>query len=291
MFNERRTNFVAISSGLEHRHYTVYDAITRACQSRGITVFPIVGAKNIWVRDYLPVQANGVFTKFRYGYGSDNPQFESLKVASADWHWLSDVRRSRIRLDGGNVIRHGERAILTDMIFRHNPEYPKSRLIARLEKLLVSEVTIVPSEPGDDIGHADGICHFVPQSGRLLVHDYSRAGTAAYRRYHDRLLRALRDFDVVDFTYAGQKCPRITEKQFRSAHPGADTFNPGFGYYVNLLVVGDIVFVPRFGIPEDDRAFMICRREFIGSTVFSVECARLSMEGGLINCVTMNYEM
>ena len=288
MWDEAKTNFVAVADSLVTRHPEVYVPLWSYCHTHGVAIFPITRAKNIWVRDWLPVQVNGEFIKFRYGYGKDNPQFPNLKVRREDWKQFLGVRQSSIRLDGGNVQRHGDKAILTDIIFQHNPKLKKETLLARLEKLLQAEITIIPKEPGDDIGHSDGLVHFTP-AGKVLVNDFKRMKTRACDLYFSKLAKSLSKLDCELFPYAYHKTPWTSEKTFRKQFPEADTFNPGYGYYINFLVVGKLVFVPKFNLNEDIVALTVLEKHFPKSKIVQVDCSRVSMEGGLINCVTANY--
>lgn len=291
-YNESETNFVAVAGALERRHKRIFDTILSECKNAGIGFHVIGSAVNIWVRDWLPIQAPDGFVKFHYGYGKDNPQFRSLDITPGDWTWLSDfgnndLRTSSIRLDGGNVVRHGDDIICTDIIYKHNPLWHRKELKRRLGHTLGGTIHVIPREPGDDIGHTDGICHFIPTSGHLIIQKFNEA-------YSYRITRALKGaFQTWRIPNGYRHRLHLTEKQFRKAHPEADTFNPGFGYYVNFLLVGKLIFFPQFeGIRAMNEAalyWMSCY--YPGFHIVPVECSDLSMEGGLLNCVTMNYRL
>lgn len=289
MFNEQKTNTLVLSSRLADRYPVIYNQLVSACEENSIATLSLNESLNIWCRDWMPIQVNGEFVKFRYGYGRDNPKFKNLAIKSADWRWLNPLKCSNLRLDGGNVVRHGDDIIMTDIIYRHNPDVPKTKLVARFEKLLQGNITVIPAEPGDDIGHADGICHFTP-NGRLLVGHYAITGKRHHIAYFKRMVKSLDKFYTRLFPYAHHKCPRWSEKKFRSEFPNADTFNPGFGYYINFLTVGKLLFLPIFRIVEDWNAIVLARNYFNGYKVITIYCGKLAMEGGLINCVTVNYE-
>lgn len=292
MFDESKTNFLCVADALRRRHPGVHKILSEGCQSHGIEFYEIADCHNIWVRDWMPVQVGdaGEFLKFQYGYGQDNPQFKSLEVSRSNWRWLSGVRGARVRLDGGNVVRQGSHAILTDIIFQHNPDLKRKTLLDRLERLMECQVHVVPAEPGDDIGHTDGICHFTP-SGTLLVGDYRYPRETSYKGYHKKLMEALNDFDIEILSNAYDRMKPVSEKEFRNAHPDGDTFNPGYGYYINYLHVGAVVFFPIFRIEEDALTAAVLKRYYTGRKLLPVDCSELSMEGGLINCVAMNYTM
>jgi agmatine/peptidylarginine deiminase len=288
MFNDQNTNTLALSARLEDRYPNVYDTLVSACGSNSVSTFALMASENIWCRDWMPIQVGDLFIKFRYGYGVDNPRFKSLATSKRDWGWLHPLTNSTLRLDGGNVVRNGDKIVMTDIIYRHNSDVPKTRLISQLEELLQGEITIIPAEPGDDIGHADGICHFTPY-GRLLVANHYGRGKRE-TAYANRLSKSLKNFATVQFPHAYHRCPVITHGEFRKQFPHADTFNPGFGYYINFLTVQQLLFIPIFGIEEDADAVLTAKECFPDYKVFAINCDRLSMEGGLINCVTMNYE-
>ena len=292
MIDERKINFVIISSHLRRRHPIVSSSIKIALESSGVTVYE-TPCKNIWTRDYLPIQVGvSSLVKFDYqGYG-DNcfKSHPSLKCNPKFWSWIPNVVKSKIRLDGGNLIYGNGVTIVTDIIFRHNPDWKKTHLVSALEGFLQSEIVIIPAEPDDNIGHADGILHFVPGAGRLLVHDYSECGHS-YLGYQRRLMSALNrvDCDIVMVPCVSRMTPRLTHGRFRKRFPDADIFNPAFGYYLNIMVAGNCVLIPTFGIEDDAKAVELIRAAFDGFKIFTIDCSELSMEGGLVNCVTMGY--
>lgn len=292
-YDETNTNLIAVADALERRYPMIYGAIRDACQQsmiHGMAFRKIEGCRNIWVRDFLPLQVGRRFIKFTYGYAADNPQFPTLRPRTDNWSWLQPLQKSRIRLDGGNVVRHKDQVIMTEIVFRHNAWASRSRLTDWLEKLFEARITVVPVEPGDDIGHTDGILHFIPATGALLVNDFQRVKSKSVTRYFDRLLAALAGFSEINLMpYAYHKTPWMSEKSFRRSFGNADTYNPGFGYYINFLLAGRLLFLPQFGIEEDAEAMAVAAGHFPLHRIVPVDCSRLSMEGGLVNCVAMNY--
>jgi agmatine/peptidylarginine deiminase len=95
--------------------------------------------------------------------------------------------------------------------------------------------------------------------------------------------------EVVPMPFAYHKMPKIGETEFRKRNPNGDMWNPAYGYYVNFLQVKGLILFPTFSIPEDEHVYWLLRGCYPGSDVVGIECADLSMEGGLINCVTANY--
>ena len=113
--------------------------------------------ENIWVRDYMPIQLEkDLFLQYRYdpdylkGYPQYMPDYHGicgdlgLKCISTD-----------IVLDGGNVIKCGDKVIMTDKIFKENPGYQRQDLVDALENLFFAELVIIPWDKYEMYGHAD----------------------------------------------------------------------------------------------------------------------------------------
>lgn len=116
-----------------------------------------------------------MFVRFRYapsylkGYDHLVTDFDRLAPIPE----VETCRRSDIVLDGGNVGGWGGRGILTDRIFRENSQVDRPDLLGVLRELLrVDELIIIPVEPGDEVGHADGVVRFL-DSGVVVINDYS----------------------------------------------------------------------------------------------------------------------
>ncbi len=60
------------------------------------------------------------------------------------------------------------------------------------------------------------------------------------------------------------------------------------GIYINYLQMNGIVFVPKFGLKEDDVAFKAFERIFEGQKIVQVDSSEISKDGGVLNCVTWN---
>jgi agmatine/peptidylarginine deiminase len=278
------THNVVLSSALHARFPDVASAIVSACTSEGIMVHELV-------------QAAGCFVEFKYealGYGGlERPRRQTLLRVKRRWRsWrLDSLMRSDIILDnGGNCLLRGDRAIITDVVFHHNPAIAKRTLLRRLEAILEAQVIIIPREPGDEMGHADGIVRWI-DNWTVFVNDYTVMPEKMWK-YESDVIAAFKSFGIksIVFPFAAHRCPQMTEKEFRKQYPDADDFNPGYGYFINYLQVGDLILLPSFGVPEDATAVSALESMFPRSRVFSIDCARLSMYGGLLNCVTAQWE-
>jgi agmatine deiminase len=85
----------------------------------------ISGTLDVWCRDYMPVPvAEDRFVQFRYAPDYLTGEHQHL-LADGEigprLPWVKNCERSGIVLDGGNVVGWGDRAIVTDKVFRENP--------------------------------------------------------------------------------------------------------------------------------------------------------------------------
>jgi hypothetical protein len=233
----------------------------------GLARTHILGTRNIWARDYMPIQVRNHFVKFRYwafGHG---------RVCRLVWAWLPRVREElAIWLDGGNFVRVQDVGIVTDIIFKHNNKMRQHELVSALEKLLSCSLCVIPREPYDPLGHSDGMVAKVQGRRAVFINEYRN------QFFRDKIVRALAKFSIgsISFPCAHDECPRPKNKYC------------AFGYYINFLDLGDVVLLPQFGVERDGQAVEILKRHLI-SEVVPVPCRRLSMRGGCIHCVTVEY--
>ncbi len=265
------TNTVFISDLLPAGHRTVARALKAALGERLRT---IPGAKDVWVRDFMPLQLDADrFLQFRYDpdYLRDSPELRTDNGVS-----LVRVHHcgySNLVIDGGNIVRWKDAAILTDKVYKENPGHERPALRNALRSALeVDRLIICPQEPGDVVGHADGMVRFV-DGHTLLANDYSSANPPFGRRLVSALKR--HGFDVVAFPY-------------RPSYKTIDGIPSASGVYINFLQTRDTIMVPAFGLAEDAPAADVLRREFPHTRVVPVRCGRLAENGGVLNCVTWN---
>jgi agmatine deiminase len=244
-----------------------------------------IDTTNIWARDYMPIKTGGTFTKFRYKTPKYD-QYAQLGVARSCWDTLV-ARESDIVLDGGNVEQNKDLVLITDVVFEHNSDILREQLICRLQTLFQKKVVFVPVEPEDDLGHIDGIVKFLDDR-TVFMNDYSAYGSVAHDEYQKKVedIMMSNGLSVIHLPNTWHKTPAMTEDEFRIKYPLADDFNPGYGYYINFLVDDNKVFVPIFGIPEDNAVLKIIDDNYCNKAIIPVDCFDLSMTGGLVHCVT-----
>jgi agmatine deiminase len=294
-FSDLDTNVVYFSQFFAHRFPGVFGPSKTNLKANGIQVRLIPGNFNIWCRDYMPLQVGDHFVQFGYkGYSSDG-----LASGYEDYPWLivpekcfdvcKPLVKSEIVLDGGGVIRSKTTAIITEKVFLDNPSVKRPDLIAKLQKIFNLDVVIIPIEPGDTLGHSDGICKFIDGDKHLLVNDYSSM-FPPYLKFHNELMTRLgkAGITVELMPYAYGLCPQLTDADFHAQYPLADDNNPAVGYCINFLLTKSVVLAPAFGIDKDEAAIATLRKWYPKHAVIAIDCKELSMEGGLMSCTSWN---
>ncbi len=274
---------VFVTATLGYRYPQVFWPLKINLEVAGVKVQVIHGTSNIWIRDYFPVITKSGLAKFNYkGY----PRFPQLSISNCPWKVLQTWSDFPITLDGGNVVRQNDRVVMTDKVIKDN----NLSVLERLEDILEAEIILVPMEPGDELGHSDGIVKFIDDKN-ILINDY--AGTAKRDKkflvYQDRLYKLLiqKGLNVHLLHNAYHEWDwDLTEEQFRKCFPDADDFNPGFGYYINFLKVKKTILLPAMKLEMDTKAFLTIKHFFPNHRIVMIDCSSLSMEGGLLNCVT-----
>ena len=275
MIADPDTNIVFVADTLEREFPSVASGLRSILERHGIPLSTIPGTRSVWCRDYMPIQTSkDRFVQFRYEPDYLTGKYLPLRADGQIGPHLPHVKnctRSEIVLDGGNVVGWGDKVILCDKVFAENPDRKRPVLLEMLEQELeVDHVIVIPTEPGDVVGHADGIVRFI-KGDVVLANDYSEVD----RGFQAALTGIL--------TGAGLE---VVQLPYRPRAGRARAIPSAFGCYINYLRVGRLVVLPRFGISEDDETLALARQVFADSSVESLDCSDLSEEGGVLNCVT-----
>lgn len=245
-----------------------------------------------WIRDYAPVELNGKRCKFAY-----HPRYYNYN--SEEEAWVADMeqfgkslstnqaQQSELILDGGNFISNGEHAIITDRVLEDNPLLMISDIEQEIkEKLGVRHLIIIPCEPDDETGHADGVVRFI-STNKLLIAKYpeeyiaskyaiNRAKYAKSKNYTDEIAKQLSEhFEVV------RLCHTIPQVRGREKMPSA------YGNYINFLQFNDCIYLPQYNIePLNEMALKTIEHHLPDMKIIPVECDDLAIYGGVLNCIS-----
>jgi agmatine deiminase len=280
-------DIVYLTEALARRYPEVYWPVRINCEAHGVRVITVNNTRNIWLRDFFPQQINGELIRFQYGRKWD--AWKVLDISNEPWTGLFEkpIRENHLVIDGGNIVQDGQgKAILTDKVIDVNGR----EVIAKLEKLFKT-VIIIPAEPGDTLGHSDGIVAFV-DSNTVLINDYAKQGQE-YIEYEKTLRKILASYGIkVEFMpYVYGESPfELTEEQFRKLDSDFDEYNPAWGYYLNFLRVQGVIFLPVFKIKKDAEAMSTLKRLYPHHSIIAVDCSKLSWGGGLLHCISASYK-
>jgi agmatine/peptidylarginine deiminase len=265
---------VNLSELLEGRFPECFNRLTTILKKHNVEYRLLKGTKDIWCRDYMPVQTeSGKFIQFKYdpSYLKGKKEWEESRSDVKEVCRLNniDAQFSDINIDGGNVLICDGRAILSDRIFSENPDWDKEKLVSELSKLLECEIIIIPSQKGDMTGHADGMVRFVNRNTIL-----GNGLADEYKYWREGMQKVLEKYNL---TYID--VPFFEAKDRK--HPLS-----AVGIYVNYLEVNNLIVLPVFGRDEDKQAIDIIKKAFPGKIVETINYDEVAQEGGLLNCTT-----
>jgi agmatine deiminase len=272
------TVYLAEKLNSDKRFTKTCNALIEMLDKHGINHGFLKATKDIWCRDYMPIQIEkGMFVQFRYepSYLKDDLELQSdpKEVCIAN---SIKPQFSKINLDGGNLVNWSDRAILTDRVFDENPEYTnKTKLIAEIEKQLEVEIIVIPQLKSDMTGHADGLVRFIDRN-TLLGNDRERE----YKYWKNGISKVLKEngLDYIDISFLDHK-----EKKY-PYH--------AIGCYVNYLEVKDLIVLPMFETEsnKDNVVFDTFKQIFSDRKVETINYNAVGLFGGLLNCTTWTIE-
>jgi agmatine/peptidylarginine deiminase len=279
MITDGLTNRVYFSSLLPKKCPVLNAHITEALQKRGIPFFYLSGTKDIWCRDYMPIQIEKdrfVFYKYRPDYLQDKRGLllqtciEDVLVENANQ--LQSLRGKDFAIDlvidGGNVVKCGEKIVMTEKVFLENKDKSSWVVSWLLNGAFESQIIFLPWDKKEKFGHSDGIIHYIGE-GKVLLTNYEDFSLYYYRRFR----KALEEhFEVIPLTY------NVKRKHQRS------------WAYINFLQIGSLVLVPQLGMPEDKQALEQINKALPDCEVVGVPAMEAVRRGGALNCISWNIK-
>lgn len=275
MVLDRDTNTLFISALLKDKHPQFHQKFADKLQNAGITANYLDNTKDIWCRDYMPVQVSeNKFVQFRY-YPSylRYKKYEKITTNPSEvWREMGlNVWESKIVLDGGNVVKWSNKAIVTDRVLKDNSTLNEKELYDTIKKELeVEELIIIPELKGDMTGHSDGLVRFVSDD-LVLINDISDFNNEYVQKLKYSLLNAGLNYISIPNGYGKQ------EKYYDDR-----------GDYINFLEMKDLILIPAYGTKKDEEVLEIYSDVFKGKRVENIDCNEIAKEGGVLNCITWN---
>ena len=273
MISDFDTNTIYLSELLktDPRFSETSNKIISTLETFGAKVKFLPNTKDIWARDYMPIQVNdNKFIEYRY----DPDYLQKTRKGYRDLKTYPDIvcdsiklttEKSDIIMDGGNLVKSTDCIILTDKIIKENRlSYSKSKLIKKLQETFeVEKVVLIPQDKLDKYGHADGMIRFIDNETVLINHYYEDNSVMFYR-----LKKAGLKTEFIDY--------KVKKKDKRN------------WAYLNFLQTKDLILLPKFEIDEDGQAFEQVENFYADykGRIAQVDMTKIVKFGGALNCIT-----
>lgn len=277
MINEQNKNKLYLADTLKTKHPVFTNNLERLLQENKIDYSFLPGTKDIWCRDYMPIQ-NGLGDFIKFDYSPDYLRSKTYSITKTD---VTEVCRqinvntlvTNIVLDGGNVVHSGNKVIMCDKVLKENPNLEKHELIDCLRYLFrVNYVLLIPTHPDDIFGHSDGILRFL-NNNTVLVSDYSKDAP----EYWDDLIYTLTKYKLKII-----KVPCNTSKNKYSYD--------ATGIYINYLQIGKHIILPSYDLTEDKIVEDQFKLLFPKHKVLCIKSNSIAKQGGVLNCISWTIE-
>ena len=252
-------------------------------------------SNNEWCRDYMPVKgSNGQLVLFKYlpSYIIGRTTLEkTIPIQETICKNLGlEFETSEVILDGGAIEIMEDIGIVSDRVIFDNCSswinLEASVLIEIKEKLKLSKLIVVPSDPWDFTGHVDGMVRFIDKN-TVLINDSSTLDKAV-KEYCTEKEKKKYDLWKVNFhaslTNAGLKieilpCAVSSNKD--------DKDSDATGIYLNFFLLDDKIIMPSYyQFPDCNIAAKEKLKQLYKREIFPIEATLLAQHGGIINCVT-----
>lgn len=276
MLTDHLTNTVFLSDWLSKECPTLYQSLTKALRENTVDYRILGNTNDIWCRDYMPIQTDeNRFVSYKYypNYLVEKHEEQYITdvkdVENVDFLHRADVVILDLVLDGGNVVKCGNKTVMTEKVFVENKDKSRNEVQRLLEEAFQCEIVFLPWDKRERYGHSDGIIHYLGDN-RVLMTNYD-------------------DFDK---TFA-QDFLRILEKHFdvKTLKYKVDVTDKTSWAYINFLEVGNLVLVPQLGIPEDKQAFQQITEAMPNCKVVDVPALEAVRKGGALNCISWNIKL
>ena len=284
MIIDSQTNVVYFSSLLKSRFPLLWDKIEPLLKDRNIDYHFIENTRNIWCRDYMPIQIDEKHcVEFQYfpDYYLTPAHLKYLTIQEElKYNSRLMVKKVPLIVDGGNIVKSGTKVIMTDKVLSDNKKNHSEKVTLQIlrKELKVDDIFIIPRQPNDWSGHADGLVRFYDED-TLIVNDFSQESTAWKKRFDAAIKKT--GLKIIEFPYVHSE---------RQAEDGEYTAH---GCYINFAQVGGTILFPQFGQEFDncDALALNKAKELFKAPKYHVEpinADSIAFEGGVLNCCTWN---
>ncbi|MBP5401422.1 MAG: agmatine deiminase family protein [Bacteroidales bacterium] len=276
MLTNNLTNTVFFSDWLSTECPKLYQSLTKTLQDNAVDYRILGNTNDIWCRDYMPVQTDEKrFVSYKYypNYLVEKHQEQYITnvrdVGNVDFLRQAEVVPLDLVLDGGNVVKCGNKIVMTEKVFVENKEMSHNEVQRLLEEAFRCEIVFLPWDRNEKCGHSDGIVHYIGDN-RVLLTNYGDLSPYFHRRFRKALEN---HFEVITLKY------KVKQKHKRS------------WAYINYLQVGNLVLVPQMDIPEDEQALEQICKVLPNCKVVGIPALEAVRKGGALNCISWNIKL
>ena len=277
MITDSLTNTVYFSSLLPEKCPILNAHLIDALQKQGVPYAYLSRTKDIWCRDFMPIQIEEdrfVFYKYTPNYLQDELwlQTNTKEVFRASVNHLEHLLQNAVSidlvLDGGNVVKCGDTIVMTEKVFVENKDKTRSEVEKILMDAFQCDVLFLPWDHQEKYGHSDGIVHYAG-NGKVLLTNYDDISPYYYNRFRKALEK---HFEVIPLKYK-------TKRQHARSWA-----------YINFLQLGKLVLVPQLELEEDEQALEQISNALSGCNVIGIPALESVRRGGALNCISWNIK-
>ena len=276
MLPDSLTNTIFLSEWLPEVCPTLYQNLTKVLKDNAVRYRILGNTNDIWCRDFMPVQTDEKRFVF-YQYNPDYLQAMHKRryitnvnhVQNIDFLRQAETANLDLVLDGGNVVKCGNKVVMTEKVFVENKDRSRNEVQRLLEEAFRCDIVFLPWDENEKCGHSDGIIHYVGDNRVLLTNydDLDKTFAQAFLRILEKY------FEVIPLKY------NVKRQHARS------------WAYINYLQVDNLVLVPQLGIPEDGQALQQIAEALPQCKVVGVLALEAVRKGGALNCISWNIKL
>lgn len=227
--------------------------------------------EDIWLRDFAPFSPSRMiqFTyQPRYLDAADSQLTQAGFDGLASQYGLR-FERSNLILDGGNLVDHNDKAIVTARVLEDNPQLTRDEIVAALKSALgLAHLAIIPEEEGEATGHSDGMVLWA-SADTLLVNIYPEP-------FRTQVLTALSD---------GLPDVKVVEVEANYSSDLWKDFASACGLNVNAIATSRYFYVPVFGNKSDD-SFLATLKLYTDREIVPINAEGVCFMGGSVRCLS-----
>lgn len=229
-----------------------------------------------WMRDFSPMMVlkkDGSQGLVIFKYENDGDY--AVDQNSVAKTFSSTIEKAKLRLEGGNTLSDEEgRLYISTAVLDNNPEVQKAEVEKILKaKLLAREIVWIArlNRDFEGTGHVDMYI-------RLLKNKQAVVAQSTQPEISKALDEIAKVIETKGFKVTRLKTNAKMVNRFRDQKI--------FASYTNSILVGESIFIPKYGVPEDKVAVSAYQK--LGYKVVQIDGESIHF-GGSVHCLTYIY--